>query len=164
MEAMTEKIIKLVLVVVLALVGLLYWILPRTRLAARLQVNETVFVVTTIVGVICGTAGLLVTFLFPGVIVELHLWELIVLPLVLINFYWLIVSRVRRTAAVLDEKQQMNLMNAAALTWAGSIPAMALLFVLYSENVLQGMIWFPYFLFVTLLIFSASMLFYFKRA
>lgn len=130
MEGTAEKIIKLALVLMLAGAILLYWLLPRTRLARRITMNETLFSVTSIVGIICGAAGLVVTVLWPQFIVQLHLWELILMPFVLLNIYWAVIMKTRRSAQILDEKQLFDMTHAAAVTWGVSITAMAILFVL----------------------------------
>ena len=67
---------KLVLLTLLALGGLAVWLLPKTRLVAGRQIGERLFVVTYVVGAICGAAGLLVLFAWPVRVRDWHLWEL----------------------------------------------------------------------------------------
>ena len=164
MEGMAEKVIKLVLVLILAGAIFLYWLLPRTRLARRIAMNETLFVITCIVGIACGVIGLFVTLVWPQYIVELHLWELILIPFVLVNIYWAVIAKMGKSAGILDEKQLFDMTKAAAGTWGISITAMAILYLLYDRGIVHGVIWFPYYLFGTLLFYSASTLFYSKRA
>ena len=162
-DAMEEKVVKLVLVLVLFIAVLLYWLLPRTRLARHFGMNETLFTVTAIIGLICGVIGLVATFVWPQLIVEWHLWELIVLPCVLIYTYWEVIQKVERTAEIVDEKQMFDMTRAGALTFSFLIPALALLFIMYQNGVVGGLVWFPYSLFVSILVYSAGTLFYFKR-
>lgn len=164
MEETIEKVVKLILVLILVLAGLLYWLLPKTRLAKYLKMNEALFVITNIIGMIFGVLGLGVTFVWPRFIVELHLWELIVTPFVLVYVYWALIMRIRKTSEIVDEKQDYNMTKAGAVTMAFSIPAMAFMFILYYNEIFDGPIWFPYYFFVTILIFSCSTLFYFKKA
>ncbi len=164
MENTMENTVKLILVVVLLVAGLCYWLLPKTRFARHLKMNEGVFVVSNVIGMICGALGLAVTILWPRYIIELHLWEFIIMPLVLVYAYWGVVMRTGKTLAIFDEKQNVNLTGAAAISWVASIPAMAILFVLYYQGILDGNLWFPYYMFMTLLVFSAGALYYFKRA
>ena len=163
MEGMTEKIIKLILVLILVMAGLFFWFLPKTRLAKRFKANETLFIVTNIIGMICGVIGLVVTFVWPRFIVELHLWELILIPFVLVYVYWGIIMRVQKSSSLLDEKQVFDMTNAGAATWVLSIPAMAILFILYERSIISGIVWFPCYLFSMLLFFSTITLFTFKR-
>lgn len=67
------------------------------------------------------------------------------------------------TGAVLDEKQEMDMVHAGSFTFALSIPSMMVASVLHDKGFLDAMVWFPYYLFVTLLIFSATALYRFKR-
>jgi hypothetical protein len=164
MESVFEKTAKLALVVVVGLAFLLYWIVPKLALAHRLRMNETLFMLTNILGAVCGALGLAATFIWPDAIVELHLWELIIVPWVLIQVYWLIILRIRKSDPIVDEKQEFDMSQAAGLTMALTILAMALLFTLFSRGVLAGLTWFPYYLFTTVLCFSASTIYYFKRA
>jgi len=163
MESNIEHIIKLVLVFIVALAIVLYWLLPKTRLAKHFKMNERLFIVTNIVGVICGIIGLAVTFLWPQFIVELHLWELIVAPFALIYIYWLMIVRIRKNSEIIDEKQDYNMTKAGAITMSFSIPAMVIMFMLYYNKIFNGPIWFPYYFFVTLLLFSGTTLFLFKK-
>ena len=163
MESQIEKIIKLILVFIIALAIVLYWLLPKTRLAKYFKMNERLFVITNIIGVTCGIIGLVVTFVLPQFIVELHLWEIIVTPFALMYIYWLLIIRIKKTAQVLDEKQDYNMTQAGAITMALSIPAMVIMFTLYYNKVFDGPIWFPYYFFVTLLFFSGTTLFLFRK-
>jgi len=159
-----EIIIKLGLVLTLLIAALFYWLLPKTKFAGQLEMSESLFVVTTVVGMICGGLGLFVTIAWPQFITELHLWEIILMPLVLINVYWAMIMKIKKTSAILDEKQILNMTNAAAVTFVFSIPLMVVLFSLYEQKVLDGIIFFPYYFFMTILLYSSSTLFYFKRA
>jgi hypothetical protein len=163
MESQIEKIIKLILVAIVALGIILFFLLPKTKLAKKFRMNEKLFIITNIIGVICGMVGLAVTFVFPRSIVELHLWELIVIPFVLVEIYWLMIIRIRKTSKLIDEKQDYNMTKAGALTMAFSIPAMIFMFMLYYNKIFDGPIWFPYYFFVTLLFFSGATLFFFKK-
>jgi len=163
MESNLEKAIKVTLLIVVILGIAIYWLLPKTRLAKRLKMSETLFIITNIIGVSCGIIGLVVTFLFPQLIVEIHLWELIVAPFALIYIYWAMIMRIRKTAAIVDEKQDYNMTKAAAITMAFSIPAMVIMFMFYYNKIFTGPIWFPYYFFVTLLLFSGSTLYLFKQ-
>jgi len=163
MEEIIEKIIKFILVLTFVIAGLLYWLLPKTKLAKHFKMNETLFVATNVIGIICGIIGLVVTLVWPQFIVEMHLWELILIPFVIIHVYWAIIMKTRKTLDVLDEKQEYDMTKAAAITWGLSIPAMVFLFILYDKEILSGIAWFPYYLFTALLIFSATTLFSFKK-
>ncbi len=159
-----EIIIKLGLVLTLLIAALFYWLLPKTKLAKRLEMSKSLFVITTVVGMICGVLGLIVTIAWPQFINELHLWEIILMPFVLINVYWAMIMKIKKTSIIIDEKQILNMTNAAAVTFAFSVPLMVGLFSLYEREILNGIIFFPYYFFMTIFLYSASTLFYFKRA
>jgi hypothetical protein len=154
---------KVVLGALLLLAALAVWLLPKTRLAPERRIGERLFMVTYVVGAICGAAGLVVLFVWPGRVREWHLWELAVMPLVLVYAYWIAVMRKARTSEVVDEKQNFDMTNAGGLAWGLSIPAMGAAFVLYEEGLFDPSLWFPYYLFVTLLLYSVATLYFFKR-
>jgi hypothetical protein len=158
-----EGAIKLALVTLLVLAGLAVWLLPRTRIVTSRTVGGTLFVATSVVGIVCSAAGLLVLLIWPQRVLEWHLWELAAMPLVLLYAYWLVVMRRARTGQVLDEKQDLDMTRAGALTWGISIPAMCLAFVLPDARLFEGGLWFPWYLFVTLMVYSATTLYYFRR-
>ncbi len=163
MQSEIESAIKLVLVALLVVAGAAVWVLPRTRLVAARTVGDTLFVVTAMVGIACGAIGLGVLFAWPQRVLEWHLWELAAMPLVLLYAYWLAIMRRAGTGQVLDEKQDADMTRAGALTWAISIPAMCVAFVLPDASLFDAGRWFPCYLFVTLLVFSATTLYYFRR-
>jgi hypothetical protein len=96
-------------------------------------------------------------------VLEWHLWELAAMPLVLLYACWLVVIRRAGTGQVLDEKQDADMTRAGAVAWGISIPAMCVAFVLPDARAFEGGLWFPWYLFVTLLVFSGTTLYYFKR-
>ena len=163
MYAFIETIVKVTLLVVLLIAGLAYWFVPRLAIARKFRMNETTFIISTVIGMICGAVGLVLTIVWPDGLLDLHLWELIMLPFVLMNIYWAIIMRVQKTVIIVDEKQAYNMTSAAGVTWAWSIPIMVLVFVLYQQSVLSGVLWFPSYLFASLLVFSAATLYLFKR-
>ena len=154
---------KLVLLASLVLAGLAVWLLPKTRLVSGRQIGERLFVVTYVVGAFCGAAGLVVLFAWPGRIRDWHLWELSLVPLVLLYAYWLTVMRKARTCQVVDEKQDADVARAGALAWGLSVPAMLLAFQLSEAGLFNPTLWFPYYILVTLLFHSLGTLYYFKR-
>jgi hypothetical protein len=164
METKFEMIIKLILVIIMVLGIVCYFLLPKTRLAKKFKMNEKLFIFTNIVSVICGIVGLVTTFIVPQLIVEFHLWELIVTPFALIYLYWLIIIKIRKTSGILDEKQNSDMEKAGAITMAFSIPMMVIMFWLYTNKIFNGPIWFPYYFFVIIVLFSGSTLFLFKKA
>jgi hypothetical protein len=163
MEPNTEKVIKIILLLVIVLAILSYWLIPKSKLRSRLHMNENIFMITQSIGVLCGVAGLLITFIYPHKIIELHLWELLIMPYFIIQVYWLIVMKIRRSGEILDEKQEYDMGKAGGMTFGISIPAMVIVFILYQNKIAEGLIWFPYYLFITILIFSSSTLYYFKK-
>lgn len=163
-KTMVEKVIKLVLVLILVLAALLYWLLPKTKLAKHFKMNDTLFVITCIIGMICGISGLAVTFVWQQLVIETHLFEFILIPLALIYVYWAIIMKIRKTSDMLDEKQIYNMTRAAATTLMGATCVMLLMYFVSYQKIfaLEGKVWFLFYFFVTLLFYSASTLFYFK--
>jgi hypothetical protein len=164
LEGIAEKIIKLGLFFILVLACFLYWLLPKTRLAKHFKMNEKVFVMTFMISIICCLIGLVVTFLWPQAIFEMHLWELLLMPVFLVYVYWFMVKKLTKGSEIVDEKQEFDMAKGTALSTSLTVPSMALLFVLFDEGILEGLIWFPYYLFVTLLFFSVGTLYSYKKS
>lgn len=164
MEGIAEKIIKLGLFLIVVLACFMYWLLPRTRLARHFKINEKVFNVTFFISICCSVFGLVATSLWPQSIFELHLWELLTLPIFLVYVYWFIVLKTTKKTELVDEKQEFDMAKGAALSMAFTIPCMALLLNLYQRGVLEGFVWFPYYLFITLLLFSVGTLYSYRKS
>ena len=163
MEPYIEVLIKLTLLLIIILAGVSYWLIPKSKFRSKFQMNENVFIITQSVGILCGVTGLLITFIYPQYIIEFHVWELLIMPYFVIYVYWIIVMKIRESSEIIDEKQEYNMGKAGGITFGISIPAMLIIFILYQNDIVQGLIWFPYYIFITVLIFSCSTLFYFKK-
>jgi len=168
-DSIYEKVFKLSTFFIVMLGLLLFWLLPKTKLAKHFKMSETLFITTCVIGVICGILGLIVTFIWQELVVETHLFEFILIPFILIYIYWAIIMDVKRTSELtdlLDEKQITNMTSAAATTLALSSGIMLIMYFMSSNAVfeLEGKIWFLFYFFMTLLIYSANTLFYFRRA
>ena len=118
MQTGIETLIKLVLVTLLVAAGLAVWLVPGTRWLTGRRISGKLFLLTSVVGVLSGAGGLVVLFAWPARVLESHLWELIVMPLVLVYAYWFIVWRRARTTDILDEKQNLDMVYAGTLTCA----------------------------------------------
>ncbi len=155
--------IKLILALIFAVVALLYFILPRTRFSQKLKMNIRVFYVMNLVGIICGTFGIVVSFAWPDLVLEKHYFELILLPVLIFYVYSAILGKSEYRKDLYDEKQNLNMTQAAAVTWPMSIVIVFLLFAMYKEEILTGPVFFPVFIFSTLTFYSASTLYLFKK-
>jgi len=71
--------------------------------------------------------------------------------------------KIRKSTEIIDEKQVYDMGKAGGITFGISMPAMVIIFTLYLNGIVNGLIWFPYYIFVTILIYSCSTLFYFKK-
>jgi hypothetical protein len=162
MNSIVNALSKLILLTILLLGGVAIWFLPKTNLLSGRRIGERLFIVTYVVGALSCALGLTVLLIWPGRVLDWHLWELSVIPLVLLYAYWLAVMRKARTAHVLDEKQDANMTKAGALAWGLSVPAMLVAFQLYQAGKFDPALWFPYYILMTLLLHSLGTLYYFR--
>lgn len=167
-DSVYEKIFKIsaFLMVMIALV--MYLVLPNTKIAKHFKMNESLFVVSHILGITCGAIGLIATFLWQEMVVKTHFFEFLIILFGLIFVYWAMILKARKTAKIsdmLDEKQIDNMIRAGAVTLYLVSCMMLIMFFLSSNKVftLEGKIWFLFYFFITLVIYSASTLFYFKK-
>ena len=163
---MLESIIKIILVAVVIFAALCYWLIPKTKLAKKMKMTVSLFIATNIVGIVCGIIGLTSVFLWDEIIIEAHLWELIVFPYALVWLYWLIIIRLKKTSVIIDEKQEWDMSQAAGTTFGGTIVTLSIMFQLSMQKIvdLNDGLWFPFYLFTTIFLFSLSTLLFFKKA
>lgn len=154
--------IKLFLVVVLVLLGVGTWLLPKTPFGIRFTMNEKVFSAMNTVGIVCGVAGLILTLVRPDLVLQHHYFELILLPVLILYLYSAVIMKVKRKE-IYDEKQTSDMTRSAAVSFVLSIVAMFLLYALYRENVIEGLVWFPFFVYFTLTVYSAGTLLQFRK-
>ena len=155
--------IKLFLIFILLLSAFVYWLLPKTKFAKHLKMNEKLFYTMNIIGIICGIAGLVASFGWGEVMLTSHYFEIILFPAFLIYLYSAIIMKVQGTDNLYDEKQNYDMTRAAAISLPYSMVAMFLLFALYKEGIFEGLVWFPMYVFFTLTVYSTSTLLYFKK-
>ncbi len=155
--------IKGVLAGILVVMALLFWLVPRLRISRTLNMTERVFIVLNGVGIALGTLGLVVSLVWPERILERHYFELILLPLAAFYLYTALIGRIQGNQALYDEKQTLNMTQAAAVTWPASIGVVFMLYALYQEGVVTGPLFFPVFIFFSFTVYSASTLYFFRR-
>jgi uncharacterized protein YjeT (DUF2065 family) len=161
---MWETIIKLALVLIIVLSGLGLWLLPRTRLAKRFEMTEKLFTATQIIGMICGATGLAVMFIWTRAAMDNYLWELILMPYFVMMVFWGIIRRTQKSREIIDEKQGLDMAQAMAITFGFSTIVMGfVLFPLYSADLLRGAMWYPVYLFLSILFFSVFTLINFRK-
>jgi len=167
-ETIYEKIFKIsgFLIVMLALIS--YWVLPNMKIAKHFKMNESLFIASHILGMICGIIGLAFAILWQQMVVKTHLFEFMVVLFGLIFVYWAIILKARKSANIsdiLDEKQIDNIRRAATSTLFVVTCIMLFMYFIsyYNVFILEGKIWFLCFFFMSLLIYSGSTLYYFKK-
>ena len=160
-----EKVFKLSAFFLVVLTLVFYWVLPNTKMANHLKMNEPLFVITNVLGMICGIIGLVATFLWQELIVETHLFEVIVILFGCVYVYWAMIMKRKKTVEIsdiLDEKQIDDMTKAAAFTLTLSTCVMLIVY-LHNLVALEGKTWFLFYFFIVLLVYSASTLYYFKK-
>jgi len=128
--------------------------------------DEVVFTVAQFMGIISGILGLFLTLSLQQLQISagsvwkyLPFYALFVLPYAVTVVYWLLLKRRLKVSDWYDEKQWRDISRASLITLLISVPGMALL-LLVQKSIL--FYWFPYYLFLTLLVFSCCTLYFFK--
>ncbi|MBN1352107.1 hypothetical protein JXJ21_22095 [candidate division KSB1 bacterium] len=134
--------------------------------------DEIVFETAHYTGIFCSLIGLAFTVYALALEVSPRLMKyliipygaFIIMPYGLICFYWLIIKRKERLTEWYDEKQWQDMTKAGLITLILSIPAMALFFIFnyFDSTAPWCVMWFPYYLFMIILIFSATVLYFYK--
>ncbi len=151
--------------------GTILWDHRHTQAAGNAYLglrDENVFLMAQIMGIMAGAIGIWMNYTFiqrqvylSGVLILIPFYILVFMPYALTVLYWLMLHFGERLSQWYDEKQRRDLGSAGLVTLVLSVPGMACLF-LASEPL--SVLWFPHFLFLLLLLFSASTLIFFKYA
>ncbi|MBN2416144.1 hypothetical protein JXO52_09890 [bacterium] len=163
----TETIIKIILLVfvIFGIAGC--FLLPKTkavsRLAGRRDVMQRLYTVTGVTGAVTGITGLLSALLLGDRLFILHIWELILLPFALVHIWYYIIRKAGNAERDYDEKQMQDIAKAAGLAWAVMLWIMVLVFVQFQDRLTSSLIWFPVFLFGSILVYGAGMVVFNKR-
>ena len=136
--------------------------------------DEAIFINTQYIGIFSGIFGIGV---FAALSAFTPLWALkkgifivsfiVVLPYLLIAAHWLIVKIREKTGQWYDEKQYLDISRGSLFTMIVSIIIMTIIFIVqYFVEAFEFMsiTWFPFYVFLALLLFSGSTLYYAKRA
>lgn len=155
----------------LAVAGLVYVVgftLDASDDEASISHDSSVFLVTNVVGVLSAGTGLAFTvlnFFFPRPLQMIRQQMIptlvvVLIPFVTMTIVWAVVVMVKRQAW-LDEKQRTDVGAAAAVTLVASTVMMGLLYGMgfVQESGMVSVLWFPYFLFFAITIFTASVLY-----
>ena len=92
---------------------------------------------------------------------------IIILPYLLAAIYWLIMKIREKTWQWYDEKQFQDISRASLMTMALSLVIMLVIFLIqYFNNSFDfvAITWFPFYVFLVLLLFSSITLYYNKRS
>lgn len=139
-------------------------------------IDELLFEVTQYVGMVSGITGVAFTvygyaalgdFAIRGWLLWLLMFYclFIILPWFLLVIYWIVRLSRRSELTLYDEKQKQDFASSGMTAWLSSIPVMILILIvsLSQPSSPTVFLWFPFYLFFTLLVFSASLLLKFKK-
>jgi len=102
--------------------------------------------------------------LFAGVSITLS--KVVLAPYCLLLAYWFWTNRKEKDGSWYDEKQFADLSKAGLVTLVLSLPCLAVLYYLDYQGVenVFSLLWFPFYVFFTLLLFSGSTLYFSTRS
>ncbi len=140
--------------------------------------DDSIFINAQYIGILSGISGLILITIFSLLYLTVYpipSWAvdagvivislIAVIPYILIVVYWLVIKLRERVVEWYDEKQFQDITRASLVTLIGSIIIMAAIFVIQHFvtvfNFLNE-IWFPFYVFLVLLLFSASTLYFSK--
>lgn len=163
----TETIIKTLLLVFVIIGAAGCFLLPGTktvsRLAGRRDIMQKLFIATGITGMLTGIAGLTAATLLGDRLFILHIWELILLPFAAVHVWYYIIRKTGAADRDYDEKQLLDITRAAGLAWAAILPVMVIVFIQFQDRLASSLIWFPVFLFGSILVYGAGMVRFNRR-
>jgi hypothetical protein len=141
--------------------------------------DDSIFINAQYIGILSGVSGLVLISVFSylySTLYPLPLWAakagilvtslIAVIPYVLIVIYWLIIKLREKTGEWYDEKQFQDITRASLVTLVSSIIVMTAIFLVQYYVTGSDFIiltWFPFYIFLVLLLFSSSTLYFSKR-
>jgi hypothetical protein len=141
--------------------------------------DDSIFINAQYIGILSGVSGLVLISVFAylySTLYPLPIWAakagilitslIAVIPYILIVFYWLIIKLREKTGEWYDEKQFQDITRASLVTLVSSIIVMTAIFLVQYYVTGSDFIvltWFPFYIFLVLLLFSSSTLYFSKR-
>jgi hypothetical protein len=135
--------------------------------------DEAVFINAQYIGIFTGTLGLVI---LASLSIFSPLWAIkkgivtlcaaMVIPYAAIVIYWLVIKARERVTEWYDEKQFQDVTKAGLISFLSTIIILAIFFVLQNTLTkfpLLNVIWFPLYFFISLLIFSGTIIYMNKR-
>jgi hypothetical protein len=154
------------------LFSIIYLVIKHYRYKQSIAVNifgKQLFKLMNAIGIVCGALGLLVVygcFYFNKSLkaIEISFFIIILMPYLLILFYWLSRSLSKDGPKPSEENQRAHLHKSALVALLFSISLMIAFFI-YNYGEVTGpasSMWLPFFAFSTLTVFSSASLLYYK--
>lgn len=148
---------------------ILYVVLAKRKhleISSGIIKDERIFVIANVFGIVTGLLGLYLVsreiqlgelrskniYYLPGYLI-------ILIPYALAVFYWISMKVHEKMTEWYDEKQFRDILRSALLTLILSLPGMAIIFLFKNQ---VTFLWYPFYIFFALLIFSAGILLQFK--
>lgn len=163
---LTIPLVFKVLYSLLVLLIVYFFLLEKQNQSIQDEQDETIFTLAQIVGIVTGILG--VIFVFSQMRTQLEtlfftipIYLIFLVPYALIGFYWLMLKFNHKEKKWYDEKQWADVTKSGLVTLLLSIPGLAILFLI---NKPLEYLWFPYYLFLILFLFSGCTMFFFKRS
>lgn len=154
--------IKFLILMALVLALLLFWLAPKIAGVRKLKMSLSVFYGINVIGILAGAAGLILTLWLKSEVMSNHYFEILLFPVFLSYLFLALLFRIRGEDAVLDEKQNLNMMQAAASTFVAIIVFCFFLYAYDQTGQFVGLI-FPVHSVFSILVFSAFTIYYYKR-
>ncbi len=169
-KTVVESMITWMAFVVVIGAVVLYWIVPNTQWGkTKLYLSESRYVFFFYVGLVVGTLGLVTTLFQSELVIQSHLFELLLALFGLNYIFWAMILKREKSvdvSTVLDEKQIDNIIKSAATTLMLSSFIMFMLYFGSYHNlfVLDGKVWFLVYVFSSMIIFSIGNIVFFQMA
>ncbi|RMG83119.1 MAG: hypothetical protein D6707_01635, partial [Bacteroidetes bacterium] len=155
--------IKVIIAIILVIALFLFWLIPKLNFARKLKMNQAIFYLVHSMGILCGLAGLGATIWIGSEIMVKHYFELLMMPLFLCYLFLAILFRIQGEDKVLDEKQNLNMTQAAAFAFVATLFFSFLLYAVDKSGAWIGLAFFPAFFSFSIFVYSGATLYYFLR-
>lgn len=144
----------------------------------RSVLAETTYEISQYVGIICSITGIAFVLYIYSVFSNNNLiiseftkfltftaCIIILLPYIIMIFYWINKLSKENDGSLIDEKQKHDLTRSALIAFLFSVLFILVFFLINHGRTgqISAFVYFPFYLFASLLVFSISVLYYFKK-
>lgn len=156
--------VKFIILAILLSIFLSSWFISKSSLRNKINMDEKLFLVVNLVLLFFSICGFVLTIFLGDAIMSSHVFEIILLPVLFAFVLTGLSKKDPQAEEKYDEKQIVDMRNAVTVSWISVIATSFVLYAMYSAGNIVGLIFFPIIIFVAMITYAGSLLYFFKMS